>query len=154
MRKAFLASFLVAGLFAAPALADGKIYVQIPDLSSYTGAKAEQFLKDLVMANVVSGNCAGYEVTEEEWSLLTDSADLIAYGTLKLDTNTYDADYYSPAFDALDDPETCATEGPKVQPILDILVEHGGSREALPDQDKAYEDWRAWQDQLQAGLDD
>jgi hypothetical protein len=130
-----------AGLLLAPlpALADGKIYVQLPDLTSYRGAAAETFLKELVLANIVSSNCTGYEVTDEDWSLLTDSADLIAYGQLGLSVDDYDATYYKPAFDALDQAGTCDEEGPKVEPMLEHLVEMGGSRDALPDQDAAYE---------------
>ena len=144
--KKIVLGLLVAGLLATPALADGKIYVQLPDLSSYQGAAAEDFLRQTVLANVVSSNCPGFEITEEEWSLLTDSADILARGNLKLSVDAYDADYYQPAFAALDEAGTCAAEGPKVQPILDELVSKGGSREALADQDAAYENWRKMQD--------
>src|SRR5690606_28705241 len=127
-----------------------KIYVQLPDLSAYTGPEAEDFLAKVVLANVVSSNCAGYEVTEEEWSLLTDSADLLAYGQLRLSTDDYDTNYYSPAFAALDQAGTCEEKGPEVEEVLSELVERGGSREALPDQNGAYEEWRALMDRLQA----
>ena len=93
---------------------------------------------------------AGYEVTEEEWSLLTDSADLLAYGQLKLNTDDYDTNYYTPAFEALDQAGTCEEKGPEVEEVLSELVDRGGSREALPDQDLAYEEWRALMDRLQA----
>src|SRR5690606_4698038 len=83
--------------------------------------------------------CAGYEITDEEWSLLTDSADILAREQLRLSVDDYDTRFYGPAFDALDRPETCDQAGPGVQPTIDRLVELGGSREALPDQDKAYE---------------
>jgi hypothetical protein len=146
MIRMMMGASLVGMLLATPALADGKIYVQLPDLSSYQGAAAEDFLRQTVLANVVSSNCAGFEITEEEWSLLTDSADILARGNLKLSVDAYDADYYQPAFAALDEAGTCAAEGPKVQPILDELVGKGGSREALADQDAAYEAWRAMQD--------
>jgi len=126
-------------LLATPALADGKIYVQLPDLSGLTGAEAEAFLSEVVLANVVSSNCPGFEITEEEWSLLTDSADILARAQLRLGVDDYDSRFYGPAFDALDRPETCAQAGPGVQPTIDRLVELGGSRTALPDQDAAYE---------------
>lgn len=145
---------LVAGLLLAvgvqQATADGKIFVQLPDLSIYEGFQAEEFLKRVVLANVVSSNCTGYEITEEEWSLLTDSADLLAYGQLKLTTDDYDTYFYKPAFNALDEAGTCDREGPGVEEVLSELVEQGGSREALPDQEAAYEEWRALMDQLQA----
>lgn len=152
-----LRKILVAGLILAvgaqQAAADGKIYVQLPDLSAYTGQKAEAFLEKVVLANVVSSNCPGFEVTDEEWSLLTDSADLLAYGQLRLNTGDYDDKYYTPAFAALDKPGTCEAKGPEVEEVLSELVDRGGSRQALPDQDKAYEDWRALMDRLQAGAD-
>ena len=149
LKKIAMAGLLLA-VGAQHAVADGKIYVQLPDLTSYTGEEAEAFLAKVVLANVVSGNCAGYEVTEEEWSLLTDSADLLAYGQLKLSTGDYDDKYYSPAFAALDEAGTCEEKGPEVEEVLDELVARGGSREALPDQEAAYEEWRALMDRLQA----
>lgn len=137
--KTFIATLTTTLLLASPALADGKIYVQLPDLSGITGAEAEAFLSEVVLANVVSSNCAGYEITDEEWSLLTDSADILAREQLRLSVDDYDSQYYGPAFDALDRPETCDQAGPGVQPTIDRLVELGGSRQALPDQDAAYQ---------------
>ncbi|HTM76097.1 MAG TPA: hypothetical protein VL133_00495 [Devosia sp.] len=147
MIRALMATGLLGVMLgASPALADGKIYVQLPDLANYQGHDAEDFLYSVVLANVVSSNCPGLEVTEEEWSLLTDSADMLAKQNLKLSTDQYEDDFYKPAFATLDDPATCAAQGPNVQPVIDELVNQGGSREALPDQDAAYEDWRAMQD--------
>ena len=151
MRTLMGASFVALCLSSAPAFADGKIYVQLPDLSEIGGAAAETLLMQVVLANVVSSNCAGFEVTDEEWSLLTDSADILARANLGYSVDDYDEFFYKPAFAALDKPETCAEEGPNVQPIIDQLVALGGSREALPDQDKAYEEWRAMQDAWDAG---
>jgi hypothetical protein len=150
MRK-LIGAGLVGLMLAGPAMADGKIYVQLPDLSDYQGREAEDFLHQVVLANIVSSNCPGFEATEEEWSLLTDSADILFHENLKLTTDEYVDTYETPAFAALDEADTCAVEGPKVQPILDELVAHGGSREALPDQDAAYEDWRKMQDAWDAG---
>ena len=137
--KTLFATIATTLLLVTPALADGKIYVQLPDLSGITGAEAEAFLSEVVLANVVSSNCPGFEITEEEWSLLTDSADILARAQLRLSVDDYDSQFYGPAFAALDRPETCAQAGPGVQPTIDRLVELGGSRTALPDQDAAYE---------------
>lgn len=137
--KILFASLAATLLLASPALADGKIYVQLPDLSGFSGTEAETFLSEVVLANVVSSNCADFPVSEEEWSLLTDSADILAREQLRLSVEDYDSLYYGPAFSALDEADACATHGPQVQPTVDRLVELGGSREALPDQDKAYE---------------
>ncbi|SEQ27025.1 hypothetical protein SAMN05428969_2491 [Devosia sp. YR412] len=146
----FVAASLLCLTLTAPALADGKVYVQLPTFGPFEGNEAEDLLYHLVVANIVSSNCAGYEVTDAEWSLLTDSADLVAYGELKLSTNDFDNLFYDPAFDLLDDPTTCETEGPGVEPMLAELVQLGGSREPLPDQDKAYTEWRALMDRIQA----
>lgn len=138
------AAALMLGLAAAsPALADGKIYVQLPDLSDYAEGEAEAFLSEVVTANVISSNCPGFEVTDEEWSLLTDSADILARGQLGLSVDVYDSDYYGPAFALLDQEGACAEYGPRVAEVIDRLVEHGGSREALPDQDGAYREEQA-----------
>ena len=150
MNRFIAASALCLGL-ATPALADGKVYVQLPDLSSYANKEAEDFLHQVVLANVVSSNCPGFEVTDAEWSLLTDSADLLAYGQLKLSVDDFDNLFYKPAFGALDDATTCKTEGPAVETILAELVAQGGSREPLADQEAAYTEWRALMDSLQSG---
>jgi len=149
LKKMIIASLLVAA-GVQQAAADGKVYVKLPDLSSYTDHRAEEFLTEVVLANVVSSNCAGFEITDAEWSLLTDSADILAYGQLKLSTDDYDNYFYKPAFDALDKPETCEEKGPGVEQVLSELVFQGGSREPLPDQEAAYEEWRAYMDKLQA----
>ena len=149
MLKKMAVAALVLAAGVQQAAADGKIFVQLPDLTSYKGQDAKDFLERVVLANVVSSNCAGYEVTDEDWSLLTDSADLLAYGQLKLTTDAYDTDYYNPAFAALDEAGTCEEKGPDVENVLSELVDKGGSREALPDQEAAYEDWRALMDKLQ-----
>jgi hypothetical protein len=137
--KRLLAIFATSLVLTVPVLADGKIYVQLPDLSDVTGAEAESFLSQVVLANVISSNCPDFAVTEEEWSLLTDSADILAHGQLHLSVDEYDSQYYGPAFATLDKADACATHGPEVQPVIDRLVELGGSRTALPDQDAAYQ---------------
>ncbi|WP_299747757.1 hypothetical protein [Devosia sp.] len=149
MRKLIGAS--LAGLMlVSPALADGKVYVQLPDLSSLHGEGQKDFLRGLILANVISSNCPDFAVTEPEWSLLTDSADLIGRGQFHLNAEAYDQQYFGPAFAVLEDKSACETYGPTVQPILDQLVALGGSREPLPDQDAAYEDWRKMQDEWDA----
>lgn len=136
--KRLLVLFATSLALTVPALADGKIYVQLPDLSGIKGAEAEALLDEVVLANVISSNCPDFAVTDEEWSLLTDSADILAREQLGLSVDNYDSQYYGPAFAALDRADACASHGPDVQPLIDRLVELGGSREALPDQDAAY----------------
>ena len=144
--KQIVLGLLGVALLATPALADGKVYVQLPDLSSLHGEGEKDFLRAIILANVISSNCADYAVSDAEWSLLTDSADLIAKGQLHLDSSAYDDQYYGPAFAVLENEGACDTHGSKVQPMLEQLVELGGSREPLPDQEAAYEDWRKMQD--------
>jgi hypothetical protein len=144
--KRLLAIFATSLALTVPVMADGKIYVQLPDLSGIDGAEAETFLSAVVLANVISSNCSDFAVTDEEWSLLTDSADILAHEQLRLSLDVYDSQYYGPAFAALDKADACQTHGPEVQPVIDRLVELGGSRQALPDQDAAYQAEQARQD--------
>lgn len=136
---------------AAPALADGRVYVPLPDLSSFEGLAAEKLLYELVLATVVGSNCPEAALTDEEWSLLSDSSDILAYRQLGLDVDTYDDQVFRPAFDALDLVGTCETVGPRIGTLLDFLIAHGGSLERYPDQDAAYLAWSAMQDEF-AGM--
>lgn len=148
--KRLLAATALCLACAAPALADGKVYVQLPDLPTFPIRDAEALLHGLVTAVVVSSNCAGYEVSEAEWSLLSDSADMIAYAQLGLNIEDYDAIYWQPAFAFLEEDGTCAAEGPGVDTMLDNLVRLGGSRQPLPDQDAAHEAYQLLQAQWEA----
>lgn len=136
MMRMLMIAGLGAVLSAAPALADGKIYVQLPDLASYPAERSEGFLREIVVANVVSSNCPGYEVTDAEWSLLTDSAHILVK-QLGIAASVYNDDIYGGAFDMLDKPDTCAIEGPNVEYVLQELEDWGGSRDPLPDQQAA-----------------
>jgi hypothetical protein len=89
------------------------------------------FLRALVQANVVSSNCGiAFAISRGEWSLLTGTVDKMA-AALKLNTDTYDAEFYSPAFASLDEPVTCLKDGPKVRPLLDQLIGMGGGTTAI-----------------------
>lgn len=111
-----------------PAFADGGVTVPLPDLTGFSRDQSEALLEALVVANVVSSNCQGFEVTDGEWTLITQSADLLAEGNLGLSVDEYDARFYGPAFDLLDQPGTCAARGPEVQGLLKLLEDLGGSR--------------------------
>jgi len=140
-----LPAALAFGL-AAPALADGRIFVPVPDLSSIEGKDAERMLDQLILAVVVGSNCPGAELTDAEWSLLIDSADVLAHEQLGLSIGEYDDQVFGPAFDALDAPGTCEKVGPKIGVLLDTLLGMGGSLEPYPDQDAALAAWNAQQD--------
>ena len=148
--KKIVLGLLGAALLVTPALADGKVYAQLPDLSSLHGEGEKDFLRGVILATVIASNCPDFAVSAAEWSLLTDSADIIAKGQLHLDTDTYNNEYFGPGLAVLENEGACETYGPKVQPVLEQLVALGGSREPLPDQDAAYEDWRKMQDSWDA----
>jgi hypothetical protein len=112
-------------LLPLPVHADGAVPVTLPTLPTMTQPEAVAMLDRLVTANVVSSNCPGFEVSMGEWGLLTGTADLIA-AQLGLDADAYDAAFYKPAFDLLDDPATCAAKGPDVGLALDAIIAMGG----------------------------
>jgi hypothetical protein len=111
--------------------ADGAIAVAMPNINGFTDTQSQELLTGIVTAIVVGMNCPGFEITDGEWSLLNGAADLIANNNLSLDTDAYDAGYFGPAFALLDKPETCGTEGPKVQPMVKLLIDLGGSTEPM-----------------------
>lgn len=117
---------LLLALLPAAALADGAVPVTLPTLPAVDDPAAyDTLLTDLVWANVISGNCPGYEITDGEWGMLTGTADMVA-AAMGLSTEIYDSDYYGPAFDALDDPNACALYGPTVRPMLELIESWGG----------------------------
>lgn len=116
---------------ASAALADGGVTVPLPTIPPLSAGDQEHLLMQLVVANVVSENCPAYQATDEEWALLTGSADLVA-ASLGLSVEEYDARFYHPAFSLLDKEDTCAREGPLVQPLIRRLVAWGGSLTPAP----------------------
>lgn len=129
-----------------PALADGRIYVPLPDVSEYRGDDARYFLRQVIGAVVVGANCPQADFPEEKWSLLNDTADLLAYDQLDLSVSQYDDEIFGPAFDALDESGTCEKVTPKIDQIADHLIALGGSLEPYPDQAAAYKEWTARQE--------
>ena len=115
-------------LLPLPALADGGVDVVLPDTSMLSDAQADEVLRAAVLATVIGQNCAGFLTTDGEWGLLTGTADAIAYGRLGLDAGRYDDAYWTPAFARQAEPGACAEEGPKLQGLLRLLEDLGGSR--------------------------
>lgn len=149
-----MSRFIFAALMtlaAAPALADGKVYVTLPDMTPYEidHEAADRFLGDAYRGLVLSSNCQNSWLTAEEHSLLTDGFDLLAYGVLKLSVDEVVSRYEKPAFAALDTPGAC-DEAPELKAaLLEHLQDMGGSLEPLPDQEAAYHEWRALMDSIQ-----
>jgi hypothetical protein len=122
---------LLLALLATPAFAEDPGFVTLPDDASITTSATPELLMELVVANVVGMNCADYRITDGEWALLTGSADKVATALNVMDSGDYDAKFYSPAFDLLDKPDTCLTEGPKIAPLIDRLKGMGGDTTLL-----------------------
>lgn len=120
--RALLVAF---SLMPAAALADGAVPVTLPTVPDMAQADMVTTLDRLVVANVVSSNCAAFGVDPGEWGLLTGTADILAE-RLGLDAAAYDAAFYGPAFDLLDQPGTCAERGPDVEAVLGLIAEWGG----------------------------
>ncbi len=121
---------LLLTLLAAPAFADGGIAVLLPDDAKIAAAATPEFLMELVKANVVGMNCEGFQLTDGEWTLITQSADKVAEA-LKIGVNAYDDDFYGPAFDSLDKPDTCTKDGPKIKPLVEKLKAMGGGTDPI-----------------------
>ncbi len=128
--KRLLLSLTLATALCTPALADGGVTVQLPDPGRIASAASEDFLMQLVMANVVGMNCQGYILTDGEWALITGTADRVA-AALQIDTGAYDDRFYGPAFAAIDQPGTCDSEGPKIAPLIDRLKSMGGGTDPI-----------------------
>jgi len=116
-----LTALLTSAILGAPALAGP------PPTADLDPKAASTLLKRLVIANVASSNCTGYEVSNAQWKFIVDTADQLA-NQLGLDSASYDERYYGIAFDALDnDAQFCATQGPLVVPLIEELVARGGT---------------------------
>jgi hypothetical protein len=124
LRAAFLSLMIVT----APALADGGATVPLPEIPQLSPPEYEHLLMQLVVANVVAQNCPSHAPTDEEWALLTGSADIVAE-RLGLDSAAYDDRFYHPAFAFLDKPDTCAREVPRIAPLVARLIAWGGALE-------------------------
>ncbi|NPD17102.1 hypothetical protein HOY34_18065 [Xinfangfangia sp. D13-10-4-6] len=140
-------SLLLSG---TAALADGKVYVTLPDMAVFAKdpVVADRMLRNLYNATVLSVNCPGASLSDAEHSLLTDSFDLLAYGELKLSTDELISRYEGPAFAQLDDPDACIEEADLKEQMLNDLRDAGGSTVPLADQEQAYHDWRALMDAI------
>lgn len=120
---------LLGLLLCLPAMAgaDGAVAVAMPVFPGFNAAQNAEMLTALVTAVVVGMNCPEFAITDGEWSLLNGAADMIANGELALDPAAYDAGFFGPAFKLLDQPGTCESEGPKVLPLVNMLIGLGGS---------------------------
>ncbi|MFV0410993.1 MAG: hypothetical protein ACK5LJ_15230 [Paracoccus sp. (in: a-proteobacteria)] len=127
---ALLAAMQLMPLAAGSALAEGNVMVPLPNLSDMSEEDAEKLIAALAQVNVITSNCPEYPISDGEWTLLVGTGDMLAKG-LGMDPDTYDKDYYGPAFQMLDDPGACDRIGPKARPIIDGLIRMGGGTEPL-----------------------
>lgn len=112
-------------IMAGAGLADGGVSVQMPDLSQLSDTDAKALIAELANVNVITSNCAGYEISNGEWALITGTGDRLA-AKLGLDPTAYDRTYYGPAFKLLDDPTACDRIGPTAKPLIRRLIGMGG----------------------------
>ncbi|WP_103259058.1 hypothetical protein [Tabrizicola aquatica] len=117
---------LILTLIATPALAQDPGFVTLPRDERIAEVASPDLLRALVTANVVGMNCQDFPLTQGEWALLTGTAYIVATKLGVMDTGAYDSDFYGPAFDLLDRPGTCASEGPKIGLLVAMLMEMGG----------------------------
>lgn len=112
------------------AVADGGVTVQLPDISRLDDTAARALIAELAKVNVITSNCAGYEISNGEWTLITGTGDRLA-AKLGLDATSYDRQYYAPAFKLLDDPGACDRIGPTARLLIQRLVGMGGGTTPL-----------------------
>ncbi len=128
--KARMAAAVVLVLSAGPALADGGVTVQLPDVSGLDDAEAERLIAELANVNVITSNCPAYPISNGEWTLITGTGDRLA-ARLGLDAAAYDRKYYGPAFRLLDNPGACDRIGPTARPLIQRLIGMGGGTTPL-----------------------
>ncbi|MDO5622554.1 MAG: hypothetical protein Q4G24_13915 [Paracoccus sp. (in: a-proteobacteria)] len=126
----FPRAMILALILTGPALADGGVRVQLPDVSGLSRPEAQSLIAELAQVNVITSNCPGYEITDGEWTLITGTGDKLA-AQLGLDPTSYDQKYYGPAFRLLDDPTACDRIGPQAGPLLKRLIDMGGGTKPL-----------------------
>lgn len=129
-----LAAILAAGLSMplslSATLAEGKVMVELPNLSGMSDEDAEKLITALAQVNVITSHCPDYDISDGEWTLLVGTGDMLVK-ELGMDPDTYDEDYYGPAFRMLEDPGACDRIGPRARPIIDDLIEMGGGTEPV-----------------------
>lgn len=127
---AFCATAVALPLAGSVAYADGGMTVQLPDVSGLSESDSKALIAELATVNVITANCADYEITNGEWTLITGTGDQLA-AKLGLDPAEYDRQYYGPAFKLLDDPASCDKIGPTAAPLIKRLVGMGGGTTPL-----------------------
>ena len=128
---AFMAAAVALGLFIAAtqfAGAADRLTVDLPDVSGLSRDDAEALAKQVAEVDVITSNCAGYEISDGEWTLLAGTGDKLA-AKLGLDPTAYEQIVYAPAFALLDDAGACDRVGPQAAPLIERLVSMGGGTE-------------------------
>lgn len=119
---------MMALLIAAPAFAAEDSPVVLPEIPMLNEQDSVDLLTGLVVANVVSQNCEGFEISDAEWELLNGSAAILA-ARFQLDPPQYNEMFLHPAFGVLNREGGCAEEGPRIQPLIQRLIDWGGALE-------------------------
>ncbi|MDO5632137.1 MAG: hypothetical protein Q4G22_09885 [Paracoccus sp. (in: a-proteobacteria)] len=108
------------------ARAQDRVQVTLPDLSSLSRAQAESLTREVAQADVITANCPGHAISNGEWALINGTGNQLA-ALLGLDPTTYERKFYGPAFALLDEPSACDRLGPAVHPLIQRLIEMGGT---------------------------
>ncbi|MDO5613323.1 MAG: hypothetical protein Q4G14_08790 [Paracoccus sp. (in: a-proteobacteria)] len=106
--------------------AQDRVQVTLPDLSPLSRQQAESLSRDLAQADVITANCPGQAISNGEWALINGTGNQLAT-LLGLDPVSYERKFYGPAFNLLDDPGACDRLGPAVHPLIQRLIEMGGT---------------------------
>jgi len=107
-------------LTASPSFAD----TGLPDIPHLSETDSVDLLTDLAVANVISQNCAGFEITDAEYDLLNGASGILST-RFRLDPPTYNEMFLHPAYGVLAEEDGCAVEGPKIQALIDRLIGWG-----------------------------
>mgnify|MGYP000867173269 FL=1 len=115
-------------LMGTPVIADEHSGVVLPEIPILSEQDSVDLLTGLVVANVVSQNCEGFEISDAEWELLNGSAAILAQ-RFQLDPPQYNEMFLHPAYGVLSRDDGCSDEGPLIQPLIERLIGWGAALE-------------------------
>lgn len=115
---------IMAAAVLAGAILAGAQLVRAETLSAMTEADADDLLRQIVQADIISSNCDDFPISDDDWQLLNSSANFLA-AQLGLGPSQVERDYYGPTFDRLDQPGFCDLSGSQTAPLVARLRQMG-----------------------------
>ena len=88
------------------------------------GVEGRQMLQALARADVITANCPGLEISNDDWARVNQATNVLA-ARLGLDPASYERDIYGPAFALLDEPGACERFGPEAAATVARLRPEG-----------------------------